>query len=212
MIKYKNIKINEMFSAIQGEGFFTGLPVYFIRTSGCNTKCDFCDTQYHNEGTYKSIIDVVNTIRKSDIKDIVFTGGEPTLHINQINNIMKYLPIHTFHLETNGSLYNPLVEDFDIISVSPKKQLQDKIESYKNYNNLPQTFFKFVYENSNDLWWEDFNKRIGISNRKTFIMPQGATTKEQLKLMPEVMEYCLKNKFQFSPRLHTLAYGNKRGV
>jgi len=206
------IRINEMFPAIQGEGFFAGLPVYFIRTSGCNTKCNFCDTQYHNEGKNMNIENVVDKIRDSNINDIVFTGGEPTLQINEINKVMEYLPQHTFHLETNGSLYNSLVDKFDIISVSPKKQLQFRTESYKKYNSLPQSFFKFVYENSNDLWWEVFNKRIGVDNRKVSIMPQGATTEEQLKLMPEVMEYCLKNKYNFSPRLHTLAYNNRRGV
>jgi 7-carboxy-7-deazaguanine synthase len=201
-----------MFPAIQGEGFFAGLPVYFVRTSGCNTKCKFCDTQYHNQGTELSLLNVVDSIRNSGIEDIVFTGGEPTLQINEISKIMEYLPQHIFHLETNGSLYNPLVNKFDFISVSPKKQLQFRTESYKKYNSLPQTIFKFVYENKSDLWWENFEKRISIHQRKMFIMPEGYSKEKQLKLMPEVMEYCLKNKYQFSPRLHTLAYGNKKGV
>jgi len=206
------INISEIFPAIQGEGFMAGVPVLFVRTSGCNTKCPWCDTSYHENGTEYNLEEVVDKIRDSNLTNIVFTGGEPTLQIDEIKEIIDYLPLHSFQLETNGSLYNDLVKKFDFISVSPKKQLIFRTNSYIKYRMLPQTTFKFVYENKNDKWWEEFINRINIPNDAIFIMPEGATRDEQIKKMPEVIEYCLQNKFNFSPRLHILAYDNKCGV
>jgi len=205
------IKISEHFKAIQGEGLTAGLPVYFIRLSGCNLSCDWCDSKYHWHGKTYMNEDIVNHIRDSKLEDVVFTGGEPTLQIKKISEIMSYLPRLTFHLETNGTIYDDFVRDFKFIACSPKKQAISKLESYKKYNNLPQTFFKFVYENKNDQWWLNFMKKVNIPKSKVWIMSEGATRDEQIKKMPEVMEYCLKNKFKFSPRLQVLAYDTKRG-
>lgn len=211
------MRINEFFKGVQGEGFFAGLPVYFVRTAGCNTNCDFCDTKYHKYGNDFSVEEVVNKIRDSKLETIVFTGGEPTIQIEDIAECMSYLPDKQFHLETNGSLYKPLVDKFDFINCSPKEQqinlkLGEELESYKKFNSLPQTTFKFVYENRDNKWWINFMNKVGVDNKKVLIMPEGATRKDQLKKMPEVMEYCIENNFMFSPRLHVLAYGTRRGV
>ena len=66
------IKINEMFPAIQGEGLTNGLPVYFVRTSGCNLNCDFCDTKYHKQGDEYNVTDVVDKIRDSKLEGTIF--------------------------------------------------------------------------------------------------------------------------------------------
>jgi 7-carboxy-7-deazaguanine synthase len=109
-------------------------------------------------------------------------------------------------------LYNDKVSAFNFIACSPKKQMNDGRSSYKQFASLPQTFFKFVYENKNDAWWVSFMKENDIDKSRVWIMPEGSTREEQISKMPEVIEYCLENKFHFSPRLHILAYDTKRGV
>ena len=209
-----------MFKATQGEGLCIGLPVYFIRTYGCNMqpKCEWCDSKYSWQTGEDikplnlSVDKIINKVLDSGLEDVVITGGEPLLHINDIHDLITYLPKHTFHLETNGSLYNDKVSAFNFIACSPKKQMNDGRESYKQFASLPQTFFKFVYENKNDAWWVPFMEKNNIDKSRVWIMPEGSTREEQISKMPEVIEYCLENKFHFSPRLHILAYDTKRGV
>ena len=143
------IKVNETFSGIQGEGLTTGLPVYFVRLAGCNLNCDFCDTKYHKVKSLDTMHTVLNKIRNSGIDDIVFTGGEPMLQINEINKLKHYLPHHTFHLETNGTIYDKRIDQFRFISCSPKKQAvidknSDELDSYKKINGQVLSSFKFV--------------------------------------------------------------------
>ena len=136
-----------------------------MRLAGCNLQCDFCDTQYHKDGLYLDNEYVANDIRDSKLEDIVFTGGEPMLQIDDINDVMSFLPKHIFHLETNGTVYDEKVKDFNFIAVSPKKQVTGR-DSYKKFNELPQTTFKFVYENKDDQWWKPFMKEVGINKNK----------------------------------------------
>ena len=73
-------KINEIFYSLQGEGYHTGTPAVFIRFSGCNLKCDFCDTR-HEEGEMMTDEDIVNEIGKYPAVMVILTGGEPSLWI-----------------------------------------------------------------------------------------------------------------------------------
>ena len=76
-------KINEIFYSIQGEGFHTGTPAVFIRFSGCNLNCSFCDTN-HQEGKTMSLYEVINEVKRyPNARMVVLTGGEPSLFINQ---------------------------------------------------------------------------------------------------------------------------------
>ena len=73
------MKINEMFYSVQGEGRYIGKPAFFIRTTGCNLRCDFCDTKYaFKEGKDIPVDDIIKLTSKYD--HIVITGGEPLLH------------------------------------------------------------------------------------------------------------------------------------
>lgn len=74
-------KINEIFYSLQGEGYHTGTPAVFIRFSGCNLKCDFCDTR-HEEGEMMTDEDIVNEIGKYPAVMVILTGGEPSLWID----------------------------------------------------------------------------------------------------------------------------------
>ena len=92
-------KINEIFYSLQGEGFHTGCPAVFIRFSGCNLKCSFCDTR-HEEGTLMSDEEIIETINNYPSDKIIITGGEPSLWIDQIfidklHAARKYICIET---------------------------------------------------------------------------------------------------------------------
>ena len=82
------MKINEIFYSLQGEGKWTGLPNVFIRTSGCNLRCSFCDTKYaYYDGKEMSIKEILNQIVKYNCQYICLTGGEPLLQKDILNLI-----------------------------------------------------------------------------------------------------------------------------
>lgn len=110
-------KINEIFYSLQGEGFHTGTPALFIRFSGCNLKCSFCDTK-HEEGEWMSDEDIVAKAKECPAKMVVLTGGEPSLWIDEafvekLHQAGKYVCI-----ETNGT--HPIPDSLDWITCSPK--------------------------------------------------------------------------------------------
>ena len=76
-------KINEIFYSLQGEGFYSGTPAVFVRFSGCNLRCEFCDTQ-HQQGMMMSLQDIVTEVNKyPNAPLLVLTGGEPSLFIDE---------------------------------------------------------------------------------------------------------------------------------
>ena len=75
-------RINEIFYSLQGEGYHTGIPAVFVRFSGCNLRCPFCDTQ-HEEGTLMSDEDIVMEVAKYSTQIVILTGGEPGLWIDE---------------------------------------------------------------------------------------------------------------------------------
>lgn len=110
-------KINEIFYSLQGEGFHTGTPAVFVRFSGCNLKCPFCDTQ-HEAGVMMTDEAIVAEIEKYPARMVILTGGEPSLWIDaalidRLRAAHKYVSI-----ETNGTHLLP--EGIDWITCSPK--------------------------------------------------------------------------------------------
>ena len=117
-------KINEIFYSIQGEGCRTGVPSVFIRFSGCNLRCEFCDTD-HESGKMMSDEEIINEVKKYSASQIVLTGGEPSLFIYGafIRSLKEStgLPVT---IETNGTCLLP--EGIDWITVSPKYGMGEK--------------------------------------------------------------------------------------
>ena len=111
-------KINEIFYSLQGEGYFTGTPAVFVRFSGCNLKCPFCDTQ-HTEGVKMTTDEIIKEINRYPARHIVLTGGEPSLFIDETfvasikEKTGKFIAI-----ETNGT--HSLPQNIDWITLSPK--------------------------------------------------------------------------------------------
>lgn len=111
-------KINEIFYSLQGEGHHTGYPSVFVRFSGCNLECPFCDTT-HEEGIMMSDNDIIRAINLYSARWIVLTGGEPTLHIDEeFIRTLKRATGKLVAVETNGT--RPVPPSVDWVCVSPK--------------------------------------------------------------------------------------------
>ena len=112
-------KINEIFYSLQGEGHHTGYPSVFIRFSGCNLSCPFCDTQ-HEDGVYMNDDDIIRAVNLYTASWIVLTGGEPGLHIDSdFVRMLKRATGKKVAIETNGTVSLP--EEIDWVTVSPKE-------------------------------------------------------------------------------------------
>lgn len=113
------MKVNEIFYSIQGEGHYTGIPAVFLRLSGCNLKCDFCDTQ-HISFTEMSEDDIISRVCAYPSRHIVITGGEPTLQLTASLAQKLHLAGFFIQIETNGSHLLPEDCQVDWITCSPK--------------------------------------------------------------------------------------------
>lgn len=111
-------KIAEIFYSLQGEGHHCGYPSVFIRFSGCNLQCSFCDTQ-HEEGVYMEDDAIIRAVNLYTADWVVLTGGEPTLWIdNDFILLLKKMTGKKVAIETNGT--RPVPSAIDWITVSPK--------------------------------------------------------------------------------------------
>lgn len=123
------MKVNEIFYSLQGEGRYTGTPAVFVRFSGCNLACDFCDTDHQN-GTDMTEREIVDSVLRYPARHIVLTGGEPALQLTP--TLLRALKNEgkIIHMETNGTC--PLPDDalplLDWITVSPKFGMMPAIQ------------------------------------------------------------------------------------
>jgi len=112
------MKINETFISLQGEGHFTGTPAFFLRLSGCNLQCPFCDTN-HQAFREMSEDEIVREASRGKPRHIVITGGEPALQLTQSLVDKLHEAGFFIQVETNGTL--PLPEGIDWVTCSPKR-------------------------------------------------------------------------------------------
>jgi len=215
----QKLLINEIFKSIQGEGKYVGYPALFIRLSGCNRKCEFCDTKHHEEINYiYTPEELANLIEDSFVDLVVWTGGEPMLQADLMREVV--LKVRTFgvdnHLETNGYYKN--VEQalktylsFDYISFSPK----DKETAQKLWEEiLPYLDGKVEYD-VKIVFDGDKEKGIGsdLLEFATMLMPLTTGDKRKdKKIARKVWEYCVETGVKYSPRIHMDVWEGKKGV
>ncbi len=115
------MKVNEIFYSLQGEGRFTGTPAVFIRLSGCNMKCDFCDTS-HEEGSVMTEEEIAGEVLSYPARHVIITGGEPVLQLNDRLVDLLHEAGKFVQIETNGTqrLTGTLESSLDWVTVSPK--------------------------------------------------------------------------------------------
>jgi 7-carboxy-7-deazaguanine synthase len=231
---YGDMLISEIFESIQGEGKLAGVPSVFVRTSGCNLRCSWCDTPYTSwrvEGDDLSMSDIVSAVAAFRSRHAVVTGGEPMIQ-KDIGELTRRLRREGFHItiETAGTVH--ATTDCDLMSISPKLSnstpdatsggdWSSRHESSRINIPVLQRLIgehafqlKFVVNDANDIDEIDrlLGKLRGVNADDVLLMPQGQTRDELLAKDAWVADMCLRRGFRYCPRLHIMLYGNRRGT
>ena len=170
------MKVCEIFASIQGESSLSGIPMVFVRFTGCNLRCSYCDTKYaYNEGAELSVQEVINKIKNFRLKFVEITGGEPLLQQEVYELMNELVRNYNVLLETNGSLsierINPEVKIIMDIK-TPGSGMSDR-NYYENLKFLKETDeVKFVLTDRNDYEWaKDFIKNNMIKAKEILFSP-----------------------------------------
>jgi 7-carboxy-7-deazaguanine synthase len=170
----KKIKVNEIFYSIQGEGINQGLPTIFVRLSGCNLRCTYCDSMYaYEEGEYKGIQEILLEITKFNCKRICITGGEPLSQketLNLVDNLENYL----ISIETNGSIDVSPYTDKVMLSIDikcPSSESSDKMRLENLSHLTKKDEVKFVVMDEKDLKFSyDIIRKYDLTNRTNVVV------------------------------------------
>lgn len=232
------LPISETFLSIQGEGKLTGVPSFFIRVSGCNLRCSWCDTPYASwkpEGETRSIAALVDAAVNSGVRFVVLTGGEPMMFplIQPLNDELRRRGMHTT-IETAGTIYRPL--QCDLMSISPKlanstpepgdprdpsgawrerhesRRINIKsTQALMNDNGTRQ--LKFVVSGRQDLPEIEalLARLFDWAPDDVLLMPEGVTP-PAAAFSQWLAAECIKRGWRYCRRLHIDLFGNTRGT
>lgn len=228
--------ISEIFYSLQGEGELTGVPSVFVRTSGCNLRCNWCDTPYASwnpEGTVMSIDDIVAAVQIHPARHVVLTGGEPMIAkgIRELAAKLKQLGYH-ITMETAATIAPDGIA-CDLASLSPKLRHSapdDRLDETwrKKHEALrwqPEVVrrwlteygyqLKFVVSKLDDV--EEIETMLGqlareIPRAKVLLMPEGVTVEALRARAGWLGELCKARGYRYASRLHVELYGNQRGT
>lgn len=227
------MRIAELFYSIQGEGILAGVPSVFIRTSGCNLRCVWCDTPYTSwapEGEDLSVGQILEYVERHSTGHVVVTGGEPMIAPG-IVDLTARLRDRRQHItiETAGTVFAPVA--CDLMSISPKLanstphqreggrwaaqherlRIQPAI-----LRRLMQEFpyqLKFVVASEADLpEILSLVHELGAPRDRVLLMPEGFDLATLRSRGPWIAEVCKREGFRFCPRLHIELYGSQRGT
>ena len=223
------MKIAELFYSIQGEGSLVGVPSVFIRISGCNLRCAWCDTPYTSwqpEGADLTLGQIVDEVKAHPARHVVVTGGEPMIapEIVPLTERLRGLGWH-ITIETAGTVVQPVA--CDLMSISPKlanstpngrwaaqhDRLRIQPEVLLELMGRYPYQLKFVIEKPDDL--DEVRALIGTlgaDRSRVILMPEGTDRNRLRERAVWLTEICKQEGFRFSPRLHVELWGNRRGV
>ena len=228
------MRIAEIFYSVQGEGKLVGIPSLFIRASGCNLRCVWCDTPYTSwkpEGQDWTLAEILAEVKNYPTSYVVITGGEPLLQgeIEELTNRLKQKGYH-ITVETAATIFKPLV--CDLISLSPKLsnstpwrrekgRFAEMHEKHRLNYSVIQKFIdrydyqlKFVVDHKRDFGEVQgiLRKLKHIDPTRVLIMAQGRTKRELREKALWIVDLCKANGFRYTPRLQIELYGNLRGT
>jgi 7-carboxy-7-deazaguanine synthase len=224
------MRIAEIFYSVQGEGNLTGVPSIFVRTSGCNLRCSWCDTPYTSwnpEGGEMSVDEILDrTTEFSAARHIVLTGGEPMIApgIVELSQRFRERGMH-ITIETAGTVFAAV--ECDLMSISPKLsnstpegRFRGQHERLRIQQDVLRRLMagydyqlKFVIAREEDV--EEARavaSQVGAPASKVILMPEGITAETLDRRGAWIAEICKQYGFRFSPRLQVHLYGNRRGV
>lgn len=216
------MKINEIFSSIDGEGYRAGELATFIRVPGCNLRCNYCDTKYaldENAGKEMSVKEILKEVEKYRVKNITITGGEPLIH-KEIDLLIDLLikKGYKINIETNGSVkidkyLNKCLITMDYkctSSLMEKKMLLENIEKLTENDVL-----KFVIRDSD---FENVEKVLEKYKIKSYIYISPVYNEVELPKIVEFMKKCHKKginmeKVRLQLQLHKIIWSpDMKGV
>ncbi|HEY9062034.1 MAG TPA: radical SAM protein [Pseudobacteroides sp.] len=209
------MKVNEIFLSIQGESVYTGLPTVFVRFSGCNLRCSYCDTEYaYEDGVEMEPEEIFLEIQKYFYKRVCITGGEPLLQ-RDLEKLLVLLKDYGVTIETNGSM------DISLLELGPKhsyvmdmKSLSSGVSEEMRLSNFEylsmKDEIKFVVESREDYEWS--KSIIRENHRKGTITISPVFGKiDYSELIGWILNDRLDVRFQI--QLHKVIWGvDKRGV
>jgi 7-carboxy-7-deazaguanine synthase len=224
------LKIAELFYSIQGEGALVGVPSVFIRTSGCNLRCSWCDTPYTSwrpEGTEWTLDQILDEVGAHPARHVVVTGGEPMIapDIIALTERLRGRNLH-ITIETAGTVFEPVA--CDLMSISPKlaNSTPDDPRFSRHHERLriqPAALaelmarypyqLKFVIAQPGDL--EEVRTLVDslrADRERVILMPEGVDPRRLRERALWLAEICKDEGFRFSPRLHVDLWGDRRGV
>jgi 7-carboxy-7-deazaguanine synthase len=223
------LKIAELFYSLQGEGSLVGVPSVFIRTSGCNLRCVWCDTPYTSwqpEGADLTLNQIVDEVKAHPARHVVVTGGEPMIatELIPLTERLRGLGLH-ITIETAGTVFQPVA--CDLMSISPKLANSTPNDRWAAQHNRlriqPDALLelmarypyqlKFVIEKPDDL--DEVRVLIGALKAdcgRVILMPEGTGRNRLRERAVWLAEICKQEGFRFSPRLHVDLWGNRRGM
>jgi len=230
--------ISEIFYSIQGEGELTGIPSVFVRTSGCNLRCRWCDTPYASwnpEGSNMDCGEIIRTIEKYPTKHVVLTGGEPMIQ-KEIHHLCRELKQAGYHItiETAATV-DPDGILCDLASLSPKlnnstpdsEQIGEEwVVRHENTRANPEIFdawvknypyqIKYVVSTEEDAVLINAMHILlyqdDIPKSKIMLMPEGITPEELRGRQKWLIDFCKEHGYRYCNRLHIDLFGNTRGT
>jgi 7-carboxy-7-deazaguanine synthase len=228
------MKISEIFYSVQGEGLLAGVPSVFVRTTGCNLRCWFCDTDYtswHPDGRDLSMEEIIARVGAYGARHVVVTGGEPMI-AGGIQDLCLGLRRGGYHItiETAATVFKPV--ECDLASLSPKlasstphereggryaerhERLRLQPDVIRAFLDCYEYQLKFVIDRPADL--DEVRTLLGhfpdVDRSRVLLMPQGITAEEVRRRGLWLVEECKRQGFRFCPRLHIELFGNRRGT
>jgi 7-carboxy-7-deazaguanine synthase len=232
------MRISEVFYSIQGEGELAGVPSVFVRTSGCNLRCRWCDTPYASwrpegsDSTAEALLDRILDHRNT--RHVVFTGGEPLLSTD-LPQITREMRRNGWHVTVETAATIPPGDlEYDLASLSPKLSNSTPLtgeigsawinrhEETRLQKNVLREWLlrgafqlKFVVSHERDL--EEIQDliegtKVRVAPHRVFLMPEGTQSASLRSSSLNVAEWCKETGYRFCDRLHVHLYGNTRGT
>ncbi len=227
------MKVSEIFYSVQGEGGLVGTPSTFVRLTGCNLRCTWCDTPYTSwnpEGEERQLGGILAEVRRNWGTHVVVTGGEPMLFTDTVR-LTQRLNEFGLHItiETAGTVYQPVT--CDLMSISPKlanstphrreggkwaaqhDRLRYQPDVLKRLMGEYPYQLKFVVSDPSDM--KEISEIVAATKAeptRVFLMPEGIDAQVLHERTKWIVDICKQERFRFSPRLHVEIYGNQRGV
>jgi len=229
------MRVSELFYSLQGEGKLIGVPSVFVRASGCNLRCVWCDTPYASwepEGDQQSVAAIVDAIAKHPTAHVVLTGGEPMI-MPDIVELCDALAERNYHItmETAATVYKPV--KIHLASLSPKlsnstphtrqdgkfavmhEQQRLNVPVIQQFIDASEDFqLKFVVARPQDM--NEIHALLAQLHHwrpaDVQLMPEGTDVTTLHSRTAWIDSVCKQTGFRYTPRLHVELYGNRRGT